>query len=285
MPVLGSFAGGSARGVGGLRTFGISFGIKAEGGTITVDAVGGYVYHVFTSTANFVTTQSISNVEYLVVAGGGAVSRGPSGAGGLRSATGQTLNGTYAATVGGVSAGVYAGNLTTPAPQGNPSSFNGLACTGGGGGGTGGNTNGDGGAGGSGGGAGNDDDTSFTGGAGNAGSYSPVEGYAGGNSNNERFGAGGGSGGAATNADGSVSGLAGDGTSAFSDWLEATSTGHNVSGTYYIASGGTTRTVVPKGGGGYDGQNSGTINTGSGGRGTEVAGSQGASGIVIVRYQ
>lgn len=255
-------------------------GIKATGGTIVES--GGYVYHVFTSTANFVTTSTIENAEYLVVAGGGAVSRGPSGAGGLRSATGQTLNGTYAATVGGISAGPYAGNLTTPAPQGNPSSFNGLACTGGGGGGTGGNTNGNGGAGGSGGGAGNDDDTSFTGGSGNAGGYSPVEGYAGSNSNNVSYGAGGGSGGAATNGTSSVAGNAGDGTSAFSTWLAATGRGHNVSGTYYIASGGNTTTNVPKGGGGYSGQNSGTANTGSGGKGADEG--QGASGIVIVRY-
>jgi hypothetical protein len=284
MPIIGSFAGGSAGGFGGLRGK-RPLAAKATGGTITVDTVGGYVYHVFTNTANLVTTESISNAEYLVVAGGGAISRGPSGAGGLRSATGQTLSGTYAATVAGISADKKPGDQTTPAAQGNPSSFNGLACTGGGGGGTGGNTNGDGGSGGSGGGAGNDDDTSFTGGAGNAGSYSPVEGYAGGNSNNERFGAGGGSGGAGGNADGSVSGIAGDGTSAFSDWLIATSTGHEVDGVRYIASGGTTRTVVPKGGGGYDGQDSGTINTGSGARGAETAGAKGASGIVIVRYQ
>jgi hypothetical protein len=98
----------------------------------------------------------------------------------------------------------------------------------------------------------------------------------------------------------------GDGTSAYSAWGAATSTGVNESGTYYYAGGGAGaveaqthlygRNEGGLGGGGigamgYDSDGTaGTANTGSGGGGGQLyAGNQraagaGGSGIVIVRY-
>ena len=96
----------------------------------------------------------------------------------------------------------------------------------------------------------------------------------------------------------------GAGTSDFSDWGSATSTGHNSGGTYYYAaggsggigqSGGTPASTVPNGGGGTGGDGSGSsggdgidgTGSGGGGRGKWNAGSghggAGGDGIVIIK--
>ena len=93
----------------------------------------------------------------------------------------------------------------------------------------------------------------------------------------------------------------GPGTSVFSAWGLATTTGHNVGGTVYYASGGNGGTAagsqystVPNGGGGIGGNSSGSSGgnaighgSGGGGRGKWNAGSgdggSGSDGIVIVR--
>ena len=104
----------------------------ATGGTITI--AGGYKIHTFSSSGNFVVTQGIRLVEYLIVAGGGGGGLGrttsPSGAGGggggggVQFTSGILTPGTYAAVVGN-------GGYT--AANGKNSSFNGIVSIGGGG--------------------------------------------------------------------------------------------------------------------------------------------------------
>ena len=96
---------------------------KATGGN-QVYSDGTYWYHTFTSSGTLTTTQSISNVDYLVVAGGGGaactggVYTGGGGAGGLRCTVGATggggsleskitlsSNASYTVTVGAGGAG------------------------------------------------------------------------------------------------------------------------------------------------------------------------------------
>ena len=60
----GSFVSGST-----FTLYGISNGVKATGGTLTV--AGGYAYHTFTSTGSFLPSQQIKDAAFLVVAGGG----------------------------------------------------------------------------------------------------------------------------------------------------------------------------------------------------------------------
>jgi hypothetical protein len=88
--------------------YGVSNGVKATGGTLTV--AGGYAYHTFTSTGSFLPSQQIKGAEVLVVAGGGggkADGGGGGGAGGVVLATSQTLNAanTYTIVVGGGGSG------------------------------------------------------------------------------------------------------------------------------------------------------------------------------------
>ena len=108
-------------------------------------------------------------------------------------------------------------------------------------------------------------------------------------------------GGGGAGAAGTVSG-GGSGTSDFSAWGAATSTGHNVSGTYYFAGGGGggaysgTPGTGGNGGGGAGGNTSGSsggdatdfTGSGGGGRGAYNNGSgrggNGGDGIVIIRY-
>lgn len=117
------------------------------GGTKTTS--GNYCIHTFTTSANFVVASTLSNVEYLIIAGGGAGGSYGSGggAGGYRSSvTGQasgggasaesklTLNaGTYGVVVGAGASGAAQG--VGLSPNGNNSTFNSLTSIGGGGGG------------------------------------------------------------------------------------------------------------------------------------------------------
>jgi hypothetical protein len=274
---------------------------KASGGEIYVS--GGYAYHVFKQSGQFVPIENLS-VDYLVIAGGGGGGGGGNsvgaggGGGGYRSSTSQSLTTQiYPVLIGG------GGNGGTEnwGANGNISSFNGLVSAGGGGGAAAGG-NGvvrQGLSGGSGGGSnGWDASGSIAGGVGNTPSTSPSQGNNGGSytgTGANRAGAGGGGAGAVGgNASGGNAGTGGNGSNAHSTWATATNTG--VSG-YYAGGGGGSGDVgqTAAGGAGGGGAGSyviansanGTTNTGGGGGGaggnTSTARS-GGSGIVIVRY-
>jgi hypothetical protein len=293
-----------------------STGPKASGGnTITTD--GTYWYHAFLTSGTFNPIMSLS-CDTLIVAGGGGGGgtgngiAGGGGAGGLRGLTSQSFVGSTAYTVsvgsggvGGRSTGTYHGTN-----GGNSSIIGGaisLSATGGGAGGANNaSTNLTGQAGGSGGGG----SAGYTFGTGNAGSYSPVEGYRGGTGVVNLNSAGGGGGAGAVGADSNATrssggGAGGIGVNTYSTWATATKTGAN-SG--YYAGGGSGggyydgATVAGGAGGGGTGgggngsanlaSTSGTANTGGGGGGagnygafgTVYPGSNGGSGIVIIRY-
>jgi hypothetical protein len=307
MPILSTF--------GGSRLLGRAIPV-VSGGTLTSDST--YFYRTFTSNGTLTVAGAPLVCDYLVVAGGGSggVGAGGGGAGGLRSSTGVTLlPNTYNAVVG---AGGPAGNVGTTA-NGNPSSFNLLSSTGGGRGAT---YNDNGNSGGSGGGGRGWIVTRLPG-AGNAGGYTPVEGYAGQVTSVRGGGGGGGANAVGGSGSGDFGGLGADGSSAFSSWASATGTGRFG---YYAGggSGGTIEnTATPRGGYGGGGQGNylttsresaplwrdgGTTffwsdaypNTGGGGGGGggckwttgpgadnidyDGTGGAGGSGVVIVRY-
>jgi hypothetical protein len=273
---------------------------KASGGNIQTD--GTYWYHTFLSTGTFTPLTALT-CNYLVVAGGGGGGLSSpygagGGAGGFRTATSQSVTAqAYTVTVGaGGSAGV-------PGTAGSASTFNSFSASGGG---LGGNDNTTGGAGGSGGGGrssqsgSNTVNTNY--GAGNAGSYSPVEGYrgSGGWMNFAVAGAGGGGGGAGAIAGDPSSGTGGNGgIGSFSAISGGSTTALGVlsGGNYYFAGGGGGSGLNTGGTGGTGGGGNGsvgtggaptggTVNTGGGGGGaygSSTAGS-GGSGIVIIRY-
>ena len=254
----------------------------ASGGDI-IQTDGTYWYHAFLSSGTFTPTKNLS-CDYLVVAGGGGGGNtvvydgGGGGAGGLRAFAAQALNANTAQTVT-VGAGGTAGT------NGSNTTFNSTSVTGGGFGGSSGN-GGNGGSGGGGGGR-----STGLGGTGNAGSYSPVEGYAGGDHSGGGWnegGGGGGAGGAGYTAppDGS-GGNGGPGANSynsitFTSWLSTTGLG--VSG--YLAGGGGSGAGGTGGSGGGGGASTvGKANTGSGGGGsTGSSAAKGGSGLVIVRY-
>jgi len=271
--------------------YGISNGVKATGGTLTV--AGGYAYHTFTSTGSFLPSQQIKGAEILVVAGGGGGGSrqgGGGGAGGLVYSNSQTLNAgnAYTAMIGSGGAGATSGSGATGS-NGTNSQFASLTQSIGGGGGGGENLS----AvtpGGSGGGAGQG--VSQTGSAGTFG-----QGFAGGDSGNNLGSAGGGGAGAVgTRTSGGI------GLANYSVFGSVTNTGQSVGGVvYYAGGGGPGYGSRPGGlgGGGTGGAGdpsgtagtAGTANTGGGGggggasAGTGFAGGTGGSGIVIVRYR
>lgn len=295
----------------------------ASGGTaIFYDST--FVYHVFDGTGTFVPTRNLS-ADILVVAGGGGggaeANGGPTGggggAGGLRVLASQSLtaNTVYTCTVGagGIGAPV---SSTSRVNNGTNSSFSGsgfttISATAGGGGGIYGSSASlnSGAAGGSGGGSSSQgNNSSAVGGAGNAGGYSPVEGYAGGSSPNTLDGVaagGGGAGGIGSNSTNATNaGKGGDGASVygaidFSSWLTVTGSGSGGKIAAGGGGGGRAGTSYPGPGiggvgGGGSGQTAlnssgfpGLTNTGSGGAGASAgagSGGNGGSGIIIVRY-
>ena len=295
--ISGNIAAGSSFDVYGIKS-GAPF--ASGGDIITTD--GSYWYHAFKTSGTFIPIKNLTT-DCLVVAGGGAggyangSSSGGGGAGGLRGLTSQSLSsGTaYTVTVGGggssISSPSYGGKGTNSSFSGNDLTT--ITATGGGGGG---GINDNGQAGGSGGGGSNNN---LTGGTGNQGGYSPVEGYAGGSGASNGSASGGGGGATAVggnaNAGTGTAGAGGAGSSSYSSWGSATFTGQNVSSTYYYAGGGggggNTANSGGSGGGGAGGHlasgTAGTVNTGGGGggsQGTPIAGASGGSGIVIVRY-
>lgn len=245
----------------GLASSGVGFTtsavfMSATGGS--TNTYGIYKSHIFTGSSSLVVSVAgdYPTADILVVAGGaggGNDRGGGGGAGGFRTSS-QTLTATtYSVTVGGAgSGGVYGG--ATPTAGGN-SIFYGpttISTTGGG--------RGSqccyhaAGSGGSGGGA----NPGSGNGAGNAGGYSPVEGFRGGNSSDGWMGAGGG-GATAVGTDNSYGAGGAGGSNAYY-------TGSNI--TY--ANGGS---GMPTTG------NTGNYGAGGGG------GTAGVQGVVVVRYR
>jgi hypothetical protein len=275
--------------------YGISNGVKATGGTLTV--AGGYAYHTFTSTGSFLPNQQIKGAEILMVAGGGGGGRtgGGAGAGGLLYSYAQTLNAgnSYTALIGAGGAG--SNTDAVAGTQGGSSVFASLSTTGGGGGGS---YGGAGGSGGSGGGGGAIDGGSAQAGGtgvfgqGNNGGVGAVA-----SGSNRAAGGGGGAGAVGTAAVSGTSGTGGVGTSTYTTWHSITGTGVLYGGVYYIAGGGGgTGSSGTAAAGGAGGGGAGTATTGTngtsntgGGAGGGIGGSgsgggTGGSGLIIVRY-
>ena len=272
----------------------------ASGGDI-IQTDGTYWYHAFLSSGTFTPAKGLS-CDVLVVAGGGGGGQntngnkwgaGGGGGGGVyySASTALTANTVQTCTIGAGgsggsnSAGTQGGNsifgfLTTAVGGGYGGYPSGTSGTAGGG------------AGGSGGGSAypNTANASATSGQGSVGG-----------ANNGGNGAGAGGGGA-TGAGSTNSinngGAGGAGTSAYSSWGSATTTGQNVSSTFWFAGGGgggsdgnTSFNATGGNGGGGQGSaasgnaSTGLANTGGGGGGAWAgAAGKGGSGIVIVRY-
>jgi hypothetical protein len=279
----------SLYGIGGA---GDGYAPKATGGSVSF--INGYWIHVFTSSGTFTPTESISGVEYLVIAGGGGGGAGSNigglqngggggGAGGYRSSVIDALSGgpsSAEATLSLVSGTAYTvtvGAGGAGGSSGSNSVFSTITSTGGGAGGPG---TGGGASGGSGGGGGGNNG----GGSGAAGSGTTNQGNSGGAS-----GLGGanyqGGGGGGANAAGSFSG--GNGLASSITGSSVTRAGGGGGGTY-------NNTSIGAGGGAGGGGTGAGQNAGSGGLANFGAGggggapfqsaSAGGSGIVVVRY-
>ena len=295
-------------------------GAKATGGVITYDST--YYYHTFGASGTFTPNQNLTNVDYLVIAGGasGSGGGGGGGAGGLRSTVDVTGGGAsleskisltsgtaYTVTVG--AGGAATVNTYDIGNAGGNSSIAGsglttITSTGGGGGG-GADSSKDsrrGQTGGSGGGGAYN--ASAGEGAGGARTASPVQGYDGGSvistagSGALSYSAGGGGAGAVganITTSSTASSAGGIGVSIPSI---ANVTGTGVS-TYYAGGGGGgtagSGSQVSAGGLGGGGRGyttageRGVVNTGGGGGGTggqngSSVGGAGGSGLVVIRY-
>jgi len=263
------------------------------GGNITTS--GSYRIHTFNSSSTFNVPSGLSTTaEYLIVAGGGGGgcdNSGGGGAGGMLTGSTSISTNSYSVVVGGggSGSGPSGGDSGPYATNGANSSALGLTAIGGGRGGSAGGANGS--SGGSGGGgageAANSQPGNGTAGQGNAGGSHVNSGGGGGGgaggtgqNGNIRFGSSGGNGGAGASS--SISGS--------SQFYAAGGGGGNQNGIYNPQS-------RASGIGGITNANantratSGIANTGSGGGGAthtvnlNPAGADGASGIVIIRYQ
>lgn len=271
-----------------------SGGASATGGTIT-DA-GGYRYHTFTSSGDFIISGGSLNVEYVVVGGGGGSGRfnggtgsGGGGGGGVRSASETLAEGTYAAVVGAGGAGWQVDSSTGVGAAGSASTFRSLLSGGGGPGArhsqVGGNSSH--GAGAGGGGSSSSDGVNYAGGTASGGGGNGGNGFGASDSGDRSGGGGGGAGGAGANAATMQAGNGGIGV----EWPVG-------SGNYYGGGGGGGRSglVGNTGAGGLGGGADGAFrgypnaapNTGGGGGGSSgynsSGGGNGGSGIVIIRY-
>jgi len=275
------------------------------GGTITTS--GGYRYHEFTSSGDFVAEAELTGVDYIVVAAGGGAGGwgGGGGAGGLITQTSQTLSAaTYPIVIGagGYGNGVAAGYQPAYVAGGNggAATFNSLTAIGGGGGGYyDGGAGRNGGSGGGGGGSSSATMYNVAGGSGTAGQGN--NGGRGGGVSNYHNGQGGGGGAGAIGGAGS-----GYGTSGGAGGVGLAPTGFSSFGdSGYFAGGGGGHTdrrlnvaVGPGGsggggaGGGYvpnTNAENGDANTGGGGGGSygqvsDALSGHGGSGVVIIRY-
>jgi len=302
----------------------------ATGGTPCAGATcGDYKIHTFTGPGTFCVSQAgtpagSTEIEYVVVAGGGSGSRGDGihaggggGAGGFRFASPSIAPLTYPAkplaaptaltvTATGFPITVGAGGAGIDGPpaysnNGLNSVFDTITSTGGGGGGYGHSAPQSGYPGGSGGGSG----TCNAGGqgTGNDPPTVPAQGYPGGTSVSAGYASGGGGGGALTIGTNGTTGPGASrggpgGTGAGFPSAFGTS-GQLCGGVYYFSGGGgagprsCATTPTPTGGVGGGGPGvppngtAGTCNTGGGGGSSsgDAAGSNGGSGIVIIRYK
>ena len=269
--------------------------VTASGGTITTS--GNFKIHTFTGPGTFCVSCSgnpagSATVDYLVVAGGGAL------------AVPATA---YPITVGG--GGTGAPGNPNPGTAGTNSVFSTITSAGGGFGASKksncGSTQGPGvgGAGGSGGGAShiNCNTGTVSGGAGNTPPVSPAQGKDGGNANNPFPNARGGGGGGATAA-GAPGCLSGAGGAGATSSINATPTGRAGGGGGAAgcgcagsvrnggaggAGGGGNGSDKPPAPSGTGGATAGGTNTGGGGGGdnTNPGAKNGGSGIVIIRYK
>ena len=268
----------------------ITVGSPPSGGSISTS--GGYRYHTFTSTANFVVPSGFSTtVEYLLVAGGGGGGTddaGGAGAGGFLTGSTSVSAGNYLISIGGSGARGANGTSNGGNNGGNTTGFGATAIGGGGGGHQSSVTANSGGSGGGGGHAANPDGSGAPGASGTSG-----QGNNGGDGRGygDPWAAGGGGGASQTG----FAGVNGSGTSgnggAGSSW--------NGFGPYAGGGGGQYRNQNRPGGSGGGGRGSngvntsaatdGSTNTGGGGGGggnsnTSDLGGNGGSGIAIVRY-
>jgi hypothetical protein len=300
----------STSNVSGIPNF-----ITATGGTIT--CCGDYKIHTFTSDGTFTIctapTPANNNVDYVVVAGGGASGQdqaGAGGAGGYRESYNPCTSGTYSASplatptslpvsVQSYPVTVGAGGAGAPYPSpvvnGSNSVFSTITSAGGGGGGTvqGPATGSTGGSGG--GGSERNAGSPNPGGAGNTPPTSPPQGNSGGAGLNAFYNGGGGGAGEAGNTD--VAGEGGDGVASSITGSPVFRAGGGGSG-----SSPNLPTGLPGGdGGGGHGTSplnpvnspttNGAANTGGGAGsatgygGIGQCGNSGGSGIVIIRYK
>jgi formylglycine-generating enzyme required for sulfatase activity len=270
--------------------------ILASGGTITSFIGNGtngtngraYVVHSFTTvgTSSFVPFVPLSDVEYLIIGGGGAGGLGfggGGGAGGLLTNIGGTLLSLSASSTS-IVVGAGGSSTSNIGNNGGNSSFAGQTAIGGGGGN--GGYGGTGASGGSGGGAGG------RWAQGSSGSGTIGQGNAGGNHLTEVGGAGGGGAGSAGQSK----------TTASSGSPGGAGLSNSISGISVIYAGGgggasgerATSGTGGSGGGGSGGGgccgviniggSAGTPNTGGGGGGGDISAGSGGSGIVIIRY-
>ena len=284
VPGSGNFASGTTVSLYGIGGAGDGWAPKATGGVIS--KIDGYYVHTFTASGTFTPTTNLTDVEYLVVAGGGSGgcgAGGGGGAGGYRSSVVGQLSGanstaesrlsltsgtSYTVTIG--AGGASRSGSDANGFAGTNSTFATITSTAGG---FGAGFSGPGGTGGSGGGA----SYNAIGGSGTAN-----QGFAGAGASGNAGGGGGA--GEAGNTDGSAFG--GDGLSS------------NITGSLVFRGGGGAGAAggaqPGDGGGGTSTVTSGasiiggngTANTGGGGGGSNGGLSTGAggSGIVIVRY-
>ena len=308
-----TIAAGTTFSLYGILAEAISPVTKAVGGAVYSDST--YYYHVFGASGTFTPLQTIT-CDYIVVAGGGGgggTTGGGGGAGGFYSTTAASLSATnYTVTVGaGGAGGTNNGSSGSAGSKGNNSSFNSITRTGGGGGSTSPNVPTYAATTGGSGGGGSRSGSSQPGAAGNQGGYTPVEGYAGGNnySSGGVYGTGGGGGAGAAGQAGTSTydGAGGIGatSSLITAIVTATGNGELVSGTGYIAGGGGGASgdnnsltnygaLGGSGGGGKGGSDTtyavaGKAGTGSGGGGSGyvggyLSGTNGGSGVVVIRY-
>jgi hypothetical protein len=293
---------GSTFSLYGLSALGTSPTIapKASGGNIVAND-GTYWYHAFLTSGTFTPLATLS-CESIVVAGGGGGGNGSGGGGGggagglVYTASNSLTASAYAVTVGAGGAGGIGGTANLGGTSGANSILNAVTATGGGGGGAGSATGKNGGSGG-----GSQWGVVAVGGLGISG-----QGNNGGGSdqNFSNYGGGGGGGAGAVggnSVDNVRAGSGGIGSSVYSSWGSATTTGILSSTLYYYAGGGGSGSNDGGGGGpgaggiggGGAGGNStttstaGTANTGGGGGGggsSYRVGGAGGSGIVIIRY-
>ena len=274
---------------------------KAIGGTVTTS--GGYWIHTFTGSGTFTPSANLTNVDYLVVAGGGAggsnlqngnQGQGGGGSGGFRTSAGTSgansaaeskiniNSGTVCTITVGSGGDVYLGDLRGGNGNNSSISGNGLSTitSSGGGGGAAQNEVASVGGSGGGGSAGNTTAANGTSGQGLSGGNSG--GYA------TKGGGGGGAGSAGTGSSGGSNGGSG-----ISSSISGSSVTYAGGGGGSITNGSGQGTPGPGGsGGGGAGSNgstipgvSGTTNTGGGGGGGYASvGGNGGSGIVIIRY-